>query len=288
MPAAHVELKQSLHGTASRWSTLAVVNVRPEEIPLIGGRANAGQVMQVGDQVARPTYPQTTTVENFLQHLISCGLDFVPKPFPRDDRGRQRLSFIRGAVPLAPYPAWALNEDLLRDVARRQRELHQAARSYVAPPDAVWATSAGDYFPEGANGQLVCHNDICMSNVIVGADRVVGVIDFDYCRPVNRLFDIAVAARHWAPFGSLSSAAAPDVDRVRRFAIFADAHGLDTADRATVVSLSISFLDKARQNVRRLADEGGVGFQKMIAEGYEDSNRATVSWLMTNADRLAE
>jgi len=235
--------------------------------------------MQVGDQVARPTYPQTETVEHFLRHLISTGLDFVPTPFPHDAKGRQRLQFLPGAVPLSPYPAWALSESLLTDVARRQRELHQAAASYVAPPDAVWAVSAGDYFPDAADGDLVCHNDLCMSNVIVTGDRVVGIIDFDYCRPVDRLFDIAVAARHWVPFGGLSSSDVTDVDRLRRFELFADAHELSAADRTQVIALSISFLDKARGNVQRLADEGKVGFQKMLANGYEATNRATVDWL---------
>lgn len=258
-----------------------------EEIPLVGGRANAGQVMQVGDQVARPTYPQTETVEHFLRHLNACGLDFVPTPFPHDEHGRQRLSFIPGAVPLSPYPAWALSEALLADVARRQRQLHVAAESYVAPADAVWAVSAGDYFPDAAVGELVCHNDICMANVVVADERVVGMIDFDYCRPVDRLFDIAVAARHWVPFGSLSSEDIPDVDRLRRFGLFADAHELSTADRSHVVALSISFLNKARENVRRLADEGGLGFKQLLANGYEQSNRSTVDWLTTNAATLA-
>lgn len=243
--------------------------------------------MKVGDQVARPTYPQTATVEHFLQHLIACGLDFVPAPFPHDEHGRQRLQFLPGSVPLSPYPAWALSESLLADVARRQRQLHVAAASYVAPDDAIWATSAGDYFPEAADGALVCHNDICMSNVVVVDDRVAGIIDFDYCRPVERLFDIAVAARHWVPFGGLSSNDIPDVDRVHRFALFADAHELDTADRTHVVELSVSFLDKARNNVRRLANEGKVGFQHMLANGYEASNQATVDWLQTNADVLS-
>lgn len=263
------------------------VSTAPEEVPLIGGRANAGQVMQVGDQVARPMYPQTASVEHFLRHLISCGLDFVPAPFPHDELGRQRLEFLPGSVPLSPYPTWALSESLLADVARHQRELHRAAESYVAPDDAIWAVSAGDYFPDAAAGTLVCHNDLCMSNVVVVDGRVAGIIDFDYCRPVDRLFDIAVAARHWVPFGGLASNDVPDVDRVHRFVLFADAHELDTADRAHVVSLSISFLDKARDNVRRLADEGKVGFQNMLKQGYEASNRATVDWLRTNADSLS-
>ena len=97
------------------------------EVPLAGGRANVGRVVRIGDEVARPTYPQTETVEHFLRFLRSRLVDVVPEPLPADDSGRQRLTFIEGRVPIAPHPAWAYDDALLVDVARRQRQLHLAA-----------------------------------------------------------------------------------------------------------------------------------------------------------------
>ena len=261
------------------------------EVVLKGGRANTGSVVRIGDEVARPSYPQTASVDDFLEHLVGCGLTFVPSPRGTDDQGRQRLTYLEGVAATPPYPAWAFDEDLLVAVAEHQRQLHQAARSYEARPDAVWATSAGDYFPAAATDTddlVICHNDLGMTNVIVDEHRaLVGIIDFDYCRPVDRLFDIAVAVRHWAPFGDLDLADGPDLDRVRRFGIFCDVHELSFAERAHVVALARDFLDHARRNVEALAAAGGVGFQALLDNGYEQTNLATVDWLTEHAEALA-
>lgn len=267
----------------------------PSEIPLTGGRANVGAVVRIDDQVARPTHPQTATVDHFLSHLRNRGVDFVPRPLGSDSAGRQRLQFIPGETPAPPYPAWAFDETLLVEVARLQRRLHRAAVDYEPPVHAVWATTAGDYFPPRAVGSehpLVCHNDLGMTNVVVDDNRcAVGIIDFDYCRPVDPLFDIAVAIRHWAPFGDLDfhddSHGDLRLDRVRRFARFCDEHDLDTTDRRSVVHHAIEFLDHARHNIAALAAGGNVAFRQLLAGGYEATNRATVAWLHERVDTLA-
>lgn len=259
------------------------------EIPLYGGRANAGSVMRIGDEVARPAHPQTPFVDHFLNHLQSRGVTLGPTPLGLDDQGRQRLSFIPGQAPTSPYPDWAFDEGLLVDLASQQQSLHAAGADYEPPADAIWAVSGGNYFPAGSDGTSFCHNDLCMSNVIVDVDtcRVAGFVDFDYVAPVNPLFDIAVLARHWAPFGDLSTVSDLDVDRVRRFRLICDVHDLDGPQRRQVVDLGISFLEQARTNVRALADGGNPGFQQMIAAGYEATNQATVDWLIEHQASLA-
>jgi hypothetical protein len=268
------------------------VSATPNEVVLKGGRANTGNVVRIGDQVARPAYPQTETVEHFLHHLIQAGADFVPEPFGFDEQGRHRLRFIEGTAPAPPYPAWVFDESLLVQVALFQRRLHVLARSYDIPDDASWANSAGNYFPPQAlivEELVVCHNDLGMTNVIVDDDHhVVGFIDFDYCRPVDRLFDIAVAVRHWAPFGDLDLETGQEPDRVRRFRLFCDVHELDHDERRRVVHLATSFLEHARRNITALAAAGGIGFQTLLANGYEATNRATVTWLVDNAETLAK
>lgn len=247
--------------------------------------------MRVGDEVARPTYPQTATVEDFLEFLIGAGLTFVPRPLEADERGRQRLRFIEGVAATPPYPTWAFDDRLLVEVAGLQRRLHRVARAYEPPTNAVWATSAGDYFPPDAlacDQPIVCHNDLGMTNVIVDDARsAVGIVDFDYCRPVDPLFDIAVAIRHWAPFGDLDIADDTVVDRVRRFAMFCDVHELELAARYRVLELGIDFLDHARSNLVALAAAGNSAFEALLADGYEATNRATIGWITDHRDALA-
>lgn len=266
----------------------------PREIILKGGRANVGNVVRIGDQVARPSYPQTATVDHFLQYLnaaVGTGPMLAPQPLGTDDEGRQRLSFVPGVAPTPPYPAWAFEQELLVDFAGKQVLLHELARLYQPPQDAVWAVSAGDYFPvEAFDGDdiVVCHNDLGMTNVIVDdRRRVVGLIDFDYCRPVDRLFDIAVAARHWVPFGDLDLAEGTRVDRLDRFRLFCEVHGLDRSERHRVIVLAKMFLEHALRNVSSLAAGGHVGFQQLLASGYETTNRSTVHWIDEHTEALA-
>jgi len=126
-----------------------------------------------------------------------------------------------------------------------------------------------------------------MTNVIVDDQRhFVGLIDFDYCRPVDRLFDIAVAIRHWAPFGDLDLGDEFDIDRVRRFGLYCDVHELHADERRRVVAFSIAFLEHARDNIKALAAAGQPGFQKLLADGYEATNLATISWLQAHTEPL--
>ena len=272
------------------------MNADRGEVVLKGGRANTGNIVRIGNEVARPAYPQTASVEHFLHYLGGAGASFVPRPLGFDEQGRQRLSYIEGVAPTPPYPTWAFDEGLLTAVASLQRRLHQLARGYTPPADAEWATSAGDYFPTDALNSgpssnrdvIVCHNDLGMTNVIVDQSRrLVGVIDFDYSRPVDRLFDIAIAVRHWAPFGDLDIADSPVLDRVARFGLFCDVHELDFAERRRVVALAAAFLVQARRNINALAEAGRIGFQTLLEEGYEATNRATVAWLDEHAEILA-
>lgn len=266
----------------------------PDEIILKGGRANVGNVVRIGDQVARPSYPQTATVDHFLGYLSDAGTgpgQLAPEPLGTDDQGRQRLSFLPGIAPTPPYPDWAFTEELLVDFASNHVLLHSIARRYVPPTDAVWAVSAGDYFPAEAfesDDLIVCHNDLGMTNVIVDErQHVVGFIDFDYCRPVDRLFDIAVAARHWVPFGDLDLAEGTQIDRLDRFRLLCEIHGLDRSERSRVIQLAIAFLEHALRNVTALANGGHVGFKQLLSDGYAITNRATVQWIYEHREALA-
>jgi hypothetical protein len=167
--------------------------------------------------------------------------------------------------------------------------MHDAARDYRPPADALWDDDvAPGYFPTGARGPLVCHNDLCVENVVIRDGRAVGCIDFDYAAPVDPLFDIAVAARHRAPVRSPEDLAAVgvEVDAEARFRAFLDEHRLDPASREHVVELLARFLDQAHVNVQRLARDGNVGFAQMIDDGYLDQNRRSAAWLAVNARKL--
>lgn len=250
------------------------------EIPLMGGFANMGSVVRVGDTVRRPATPQSAGVHAFLRHLGGAGLP-VPEPLGFDDQGREILSYLEGDVATSPYPSWMVDADLLLSVASTQRRLHEAAADFTTPAGVPWASTAGDYFPETATGGLMCHNDLGVVNVVVRDAAVVGIIDFDYAKPVDRLFDIAVALRHWVPFAppDRRPTVAAELDVALRFHAFCDVHELNTDERHRVADLIRAFIRQAQKNVVALAAGGHVGMQHLVDNGYVETIAATVRWL---------
>jgi len=262
-----------------------------EEEVLAGGVANPGAVVRVGTTVRRPRTPQSTSVQVFLQHLVDHGLaGVVPAPHGFDERDREVLDYLDGHIHLPPNTAWTAGDDLLVSVAELQRRVHVASRGFTPPEDAVWNDAIGEgYYPPEAAGDVVCHNDLCVENVVTRDGSAVGVIDFDYARPVDPLFDVAVAVRHWAPVRAPEDLAAleVEVDVMARFRSFTDVHSLDREPRARVVALIGAFLDRAHDNVQRLAAAGVGGFAAMVAGGYVEQNRRSAEWLRTHAARLS-
>lgn len=64
--------------------------------------------------------------------------------------------------------------------------------------------------------------------------RAAAFIDFDLALPVDPLFDIAVAARHWIPLRDPADIAdaRSGTELFDRFRLFTAAHGLDDDQRA--------------------------------------------------------
>lgn len=259
-----------------------------EEIELKGGIANAGAVVRVGDTVRRPLAPNHETIHDLMRHLRARGCDFVPEPLGVDEQGREMLSWIPGESASDPWPDWLAAPELLVAVAEVQARLHRASAGYAAPADAAWAVTAGDYFPLGTEGPLVCHNDLSVTNVIVDPARsaVVGVIDWDFAKPVDPLFDIMITARHWVPFAppQWRVECLRDGDAAARFAVFADAHGLDAEARQAIPELAGRFIEQAARNITALAAQAGPdsGYQALLDRGYLDSVRDTLDWLATD------
>lgn len=256
-----------------------------DERPLPGGMGSGGLVVRVGDTVRRPVRPQSAAVAAFLRHLEAVGFDGAPRHLGHDERGREVLTYVEGDVALPPFPAWAADDGLLASVARLQRELHAAARGFIPPSDAAWDRPN---LPDPGPDALVCHNDLCVENVVVRDGRAVAFIDFDFAAPSDPLLDIAIAARHWIPLRDpvdLDPGFA-GVDQVARFRAFCDAHGLDRPARRAVVAHAAAFLDRALVAMRTRAESGLEAYVRAWEAGYPAQNRRSRAWVDANADAL--
>jgi thiamine kinase-like enzyme len=154
---------------------------------------------------------------------------------------------------------------------------------------APGATSDRANLPEPGPDAIVCHNDLCVENVVVRDGAAVAFIDFDFAAPSDPLLDIAIAARHWIPIRDQLDVD-PDLrglDSVARFRTFADAHELDDLARAAVVAHLGAFLDRALDSMRRRAESGLAAYVRVWDAGYPAQNRRSRAWLDAHASELA-
>lgn len=244
------------------------------EIPLLGGTANRGLVVRVGDTVRRPARPTGPAVHALLRHLEAVGFTGAPRFLGTDASGREVLSYVEGRAITLPYPGWALTDAALTSVAGLLRSYHEAVAGFDPAPHR-WAPSP----PAPFTGRLVLHNDPNLDNVVFRAGRAVALIDFDLASPGPRVWDVAAAARFWAPLRM--DADVPDGRRGRtlaRFRLFADEYGLTPAERDRLVEAVLANHDWLYQVVRAGAENGHAGFADYWLSGARDRAARTRGW----------
>jgi hypothetical protein len=202
-----------------------------EEVPLPGGIANRGKVVRIGNTVHRPQRNTSPATHALPHHLERVGFDGAPRFLGVDSQGREILTYIPGTPVIPPYPDWALTDHALVSVAELLRAYHQAVAHFDHTP-YTWPPSP----PRPMAGQLVSHNDPNLDNIIFRDGRAVALIDFDLASPGSRLWDVACAARLWAPLRP--DTYITDARRGRTFQrlrLFVDSYGLNRAERTRIL-----------------------------------------------------
>jgi hypothetical protein len=252
------------------------------EVPLHGGFTNAGLVTRVGNTVRRPQRPTSPATHALLEHLGRVGFDGAPRFLGVDERGREVLSYIPGQAVIPPYPDWALTDDALVSVAQLLRRYHDAVATFD-PRRHGWPQPA----PLEFRGEIISHNDPNLDNVIFRGGRAVALIDFDLSSPGSAVWDVACAARLWAPLRD--AADAPEelrglaLDRLRTFV---DAYGLPPGDRTRVVDAMVTAHEWCYDIVRAAVAGGHPTFERIWRDGGSTRAERTVSWLESNAPRM--
>ncbi len=235
-----------------------------DEELLHGGVANAGAVVRQGSHVLRPGNEHSETIHQALAALRTAGFDGASNPIGIEPDGRERLDFIEGDVPLPPYPQWARADEALASVTVLMRNLHDASTG-IDLGSGTWSTEMAD--PK--RGPVLCHNDVCLENVVFKDGRAVALLDFDFAAPGRRVFDIASFACMCVPIDDRVNAARlgwPDQDLPGRLRLIADTYGLEAGERVEVLEFLDRSIDAAGEFVRRRVEAGEPGFVKMWEE----------------------
>jgi hypothetical protein len=235
--------------------------VQVDEQQLAGGVANAGRVTRSGGYVLRPAGPYSSPVRAFLLSLREAGFEGAPQPAGLAEDGRERLVFIEGDVPLPPYPQWAQSDEALASVAVLMRRFHRAS-GLLGPPGAAWSAELAD----PAGGRMICHNDVCLENVVFRDGAAVALVDFDFAAPGRPVYDLAQFARLCVPVDDDINAARLGwypADKPARLRLVADSYGLDASSRQELFEVVADSVARGGEFVRRRVEAGDPNFISM-------------------------
>jgi aminoglycoside phosphotransferase (APT) family kinase protein len=192
--------------------------------------------------------------------------------------GRERLKYVEGDVPLPTYPAWAQTDDALGSIAELMRAFHDASFHFDFA-GLEWSDELAD--PVG--GPVVCHNDVCLENVVFRDGAAVGLIDFDFAAPGRPTYDLAQFACMCVPVDDDLSASRLGWEpshRPRRLRLVADTYGLVGEQRLKLFQILTETIDRGGQFVRRRVAAGDPNFIRMWNEmgGAERFDRRLRWW----------
>jgi hypothetical protein len=223
--------------------------------PLPGGTANRGLVIRVGDTVIRPTAPCRPATHALLAHLSAVGFDGAPRVLGFAAT-TEILTYIGGHAAVPPLPANTLTDAALVSVATLVRRYHRAAASFD-PEGYAWPRPIPARYRTG----LVSHNDVHPANLVFRDGRAVALIDFDLAGPGSAVWDVAAAARYWAPLLDDQDIADCRQGRaLERFRTFVHASGLTRAERRLVAEAVVANHDWTYAIVTEAAAAGHQGF----------------------------
>ena len=118
-----------------------------------------------------------------------------------------------------------------------------------------------------AGGPVICHNDVCLENVVFRNGKAVALLDFDFAAPGRPLFDLAQLLRMCVPLDADQNTARlgwTPADRIERVRLGADAYGLSAPERGELLTVLEVSMERGESFVQRRVESGNMDFIAMF------------------------
>jgi hypothetical protein len=237
-------------------------------------------IIRIGNTVHRPVGWWTLAVHGLLTYLEKVGFKYSPRVLGFDEQGREVLSFIQGESGKEGWQKIVSDEGLVK-YAKLLREYHDAVADFHPPEDSVWAYTTGGV----KNGEILCHGDFGVWNIVWQGDEPVGIVDWDFVLPAKPRYDVLYALEYAAPFRddetSLKWHHFPQVpDRKHRIEVFAKAYGLE--ELGDIVTDVAALQRKVGQYEEYLAKRGLQPQADWVANGDLEEIEKRARWTEAN------
>ncbi len=257
---------QEQHAAATRYAAKAA---RDQQREASRGTERIGH----GDVRVIAPDPYSGALHALLLHLEKVGFTGAPRSFGWDDKGRHLVEFVPGLrADHHDAPEGALEP---RRLGRFLREMHDALESFVPPDYARWFEGI-----PSPGKDLIVHQDIAPSNIVLRADGSLVAIDWDAAGPGTRLWDLAYACHSFAP---LYRADADMASSSRRLRELVDGYGLDDAQREELVPLLAMRSQRMYEYLDHMRGTGRSPWIELWQKGIGTVWKSDAQWIRDNA-----
>lgn len=155
----------------------------PTPLEALTGGNTSGTVYKANNTIRKRWTPATPSIHQYLHHLHTHNIS-VPQPLGQDENNHQILEYIPGTPALEMPP---LSLETLHSIGALIRQIHDASKSFIPAPGAIWETAI-----QAPGSELICHNDLAPWNLIIDNEKFV-FIDWDASASSTVLWDLAYA-----------------------------------------------------------------------------------------------